>query len=248
MKIGFIIPCTSRGRNWGNIIETYLYNLTIKTFLVHRDEEHEYVFYLGIDADDPIFNNTNEQNKILNLKKVFSGIDFKFIILNEKNGYLTKMWNVLFREAYNDKCDYFYQCGDDIEFKTTGWINACISKLIENHNIGLTGPINNNKYILTQAFVSRLHMDIFGYFFPENIINWGCDDWYNHVYSPNFLYPLKQHYCANMGGTPRYVINYNPSFMSHYCKNVNKLRSDIFQQAGKDKILIRKFIEKHDLI
>jgi hypothetical protein len=248
MKIGFIIPCTSRGRNWDNITETYLYNLTIKTFLLHRDEEHEYVFYLGIDTDDPIFNNVNEQKKILNLKKVFSGIDFKFILLNEKKGYLTKMWNVLFREAYNDKCDYFYQCGDDIEFKTSGWVNACISKLIENHNIGLTGPINNNNYILTQAFVSRLHMDIFGYFFPENIINWGCDDWYNNVYSPNFLYPLKKHYCINMGGTPRYVINYNPSFMSHYSKNVGKLRSDIFQQANKDKILIRKFIEKHDLI
>ena len=28
------------------------------------------------------------------------------------------MWNVLFKQAYDDGCDYFYQCGDDIEFKT----------------------------------------------------------------------------------------------------------------------------------
>ena len=24
-----------------------------------------------------------------------------------------KMWNLAFKEAYNDNCDYFFQCGDD---------------------------------------------------------------------------------------------------------------------------------------
>jgi len=248
MKIGFLIPCTSHDRNWDHITETYLYNLTIKTFLIHRDEEHHYVFYLGVDDDDPIFNNKKEQKKILKLTRVFKAIEFKFIVLNEQKGYLTKMWNRLFREAYIGGCDYFYQCGDDIEFKTSGWVNACIQKLSENHNIGLTGPINNNNYILTQAFVSRIHMEIFGNFFPENIINWGCDDWYNKVYLPNYLYPLKYHLCVNMGGTPRYVINYNPTFMSHYAENVDKLRKDANEQASKDRAMIDKFIQKHDLI
>ena len=55
-------------------------------------------------------------------------------------------------------------------------------KLEENNNIGLTGPINNNSSILTQAFVSRRHMLIFGWFFPEEIKNWYCDDWYNIIY------------------------------------------------------------------
>jgi hypothetical protein len=126
-------------------------------------------------------------------------------------------------------------------------VNDSIDKLIENHNIGLTGPINNNNFILTQAFVSRLHMDIFGYFFPENIINWGCDDWYNHVYSPNHLYPLKKHLCLNMGGSPRYVINYNPMFMKNYKENVDKLRNDMLQQAIKDRVKIKEFIEKLEI-
>lgn len=26
------------------------------------------------------------------------------------------MWNVLFQNAYDDSCDYLYQCGDDIVF------------------------------------------------------------------------------------------------------------------------------------
>jgi hypothetical protein len=247
MKIGFLIPCTSHGRDWDKMTETYLYKLTIKTFLIHQDKEHEYVFYLGVDDDDAIFNNPAEQKALINLKRVFKNIDFRFIVLNEKKGYLTKMWNKLFREAYGDGCDYFYQCGDDIEFKTDGWVNDCIDVLIQNHDVGLTGPINNNNYILTQAFVSRLHMEIFGFFFPENIINWGCDDWYNHVYSPHYIYPLSNHLCNNLGGKPRYVINYNPFFMKNYKENVDKLRNDMIEQGKNDRVVVQRFIQKYDL-
>ena len=68
-------------------------------------------------------------------------------------------------------------------------------------NIGLTGPINNNHRILTQSFVSTMqHMEIFGWYFPEEIINWCCDDWYNLVYQPNYFYPLINHFCGNYGG------------------------------------------------
>ena len=248
MKIGLIIPCTSRGRPWKNMKDTYLYNYTFKTFLLHQDKEHNYVFYMGVDHDDPIFSNPLQQAVLLKFKILFPNIDIRFIILNEQKGYLTKMWNRLFRDAYDDGCDYFYQCGDDIEFCSSGWINDSIKTLQEHHNVGLTGPVNNNNYILTQAFVSRSHMDIFGLFFPENIINWGCDDWYNNVYKPNYLYPLKSHYCKNMGGKPRYVINYNPTFMDNYKPNVDKLRNDMLIQAGYDKKKIIDFVQKYDLL
>ena len=36
MKIGLIIPVTSNKRNWKTIEETYLYNYTLKTFLLKR--------------------------------------------------------------------------------------------------------------------------------------------------------------------------------------------------------------------
>ena len=55
---------------------------------------------------------------------------------------------------------YFYQCGDDINFKGNNGVNDSKKNLQDNNNIGLTGPINNR--ILTQAFVSRKHMEIFG--------------------------------------------------------------------------------------
>ena len=248
MKIALIIPCTSKGRPWKTMKDTYLYNLTFKTFLTHQDKEHQYVFYLGIDHDDPIFNKISEQIHILKFKLVFPNIDIKFIVLNEKKGYLTKMWNKLYQIAYNEKCDYFYQCGDDIEFCSSGWINDSIRVLQQHHNIGLTGPINNNNFILTQAFVSRLHMDIFGFFFPENIINWGCDDWYNHVYKPNHFFPLNTHYCKNMGGKPRYEVNDNPTFWNDYKPNVEKIRNDTLIQANIDKQIIVDFIQKYDLL
>ena len=73
----------------------------------------------------------------------------------------------------------------------------------------MTGPIDkNNLHVLTQSFVSRKHMELFGYYFPSEIINWFCDDWINLVYKRiNKFYPLNNKYCLNVGGKPRYKIN-----------------------------------------
>ena len=100
----------------------------------------------------------------------------------------------------------------------------CEEILKKYDGIGLTGPINNNNRILTQSFVSRKHMEIFGFYFPEELINWGIDDWYNYVYQPNYFYPLKNHFCSNDGGAPRYDIDGDPEFMNDYQRNVYNLR------------------------
>ena len=55
---------------------------------------------------------------------LISYIDLKFITSSGiEKGWVTKMWNRAFKMAYDDGCDYFYQCGDDMQFKTKGWIN-----------------------------------------------------------------------------------------------------------------------------
>jgi hypothetical protein len=154
------------------------------------------------------------------------------------------MWNVLFKNAYDDGCDYFYQCGDDIVFHTKGWINDCINILKIHNDIGLAGPINNNHLILTQAFVSRKHMEIFGWFFPEEIINWGCDDWYNHVYKPNMFYPLSTHFCSNNGGAPRYTINNDPIYVLNMRFNTNIIRTKAYNLALQHKTLIENYLKK----
>jgi hypothetical protein len=251
-KIAFLIITTSNNRdNWNNIKDSYLYNMTLKTFLLTQDKENLYKFYIGIDANDRIFDNKEQQYHITYFTDVFPNLEFEFIVYDNNiipKGHLTIMWNVLFKKAYNDNYDYFYQCGDDLEFKTKGWINDCIKILKNKNNIGLTGPINNNNRILTQSFVSRKHMEIFGWYFPEEIINWCCDDWYNMVYYPNFLYPLQNHYAENNGGQPRYEINNNPNFTGNnqeiFTRNINKLRLTTQNLANKHKNLINLYINK----
>ena len=250
-KIGLLILSTSKNRDmWVSIKDSYLYNLTLKTFLLTQNREHEYVFYIGIDKDDRIFDNKEQQEEILRFRKAFSNVDFKFMLMTDiPKGWVTKMWNKLFIQAYEDNCDYFYQCGDDINFKSKDWVNDCISILQTNNNIGLTGPINNNNRILTQAFVSRKHMEIFGWFFPEEIKNWCCDDWYNMVYSPDYLYPLKNHLCINEGGNPRYDIDNNPNFIGKnrqtFMQNTQKLRENTFILANNHKKFIEDYIKSN---
>lgn len=229
MKIGCIIPATSKNRIWNSINESYLYKNTLKSFFLAYNIEHSYKFYIGIDVGDPIYDNSQNKQEIIRLCSIIKNIDIEFIYMDGiTKGHLTVMWNRLFEKAYNDGCDYFFQCGDDIEFKTKNWINDCITALQKSNNIGLTGPINNNPRILTQTFVSRKHMELFGYYFPPEIINWFCDNWINEVYKTiNKFYPLENHLCVNVGGMPRYDIN-NEVYTSKQdfnngCINVNDL-------------------------
>ena len=206
IKIGLLIPTTINKRNYEKMMDIDLYKLFLDTFISTYDDEHKYTIYLGVDEDDNFFIDKDLENLVKNIKNVsIKVIRFEDI----KKGHLTKMWNVLFDKAYDDTCDYFYQCGDDISFKNKGWVNKSIATLQLNNNIGVTGPINTNgnTKILTQSFVSRKHMEIFGYYFPTEIINWYCDDWINDVYSPDHIFKLNNYTLLNLGGEQRYIIS-----------------------------------------
>jgi hypothetical protein len=246
MKIGILIPSTSNGRDWKTYKETYLYSITLKSFLLTYDNEHTYIFYIGIDRNDKILDKNIFRDEVNRLVSIFKNVTVQYLYMDDiKKGHLTVMWNKLYKKALESQCDYFYQCGDDIEFKTKGWINDCIKKLQENDNIGLTGPINNNPYILTQSFVSRKHYDLFGYYFPEEIINWFCDDWINDVYKGlNAFYPLKQHLCINIGGLPRYDIDHNPHFKMNFYFNKKIASEKCMEIVKRDLIRISSKYKK----
>jgi hypothetical protein len=238
MKIGILIPSTSKGREWKNYKETYFYKITIKTFILSLTETEKkinFIFYIGIDRNDPLLDTEKTKTGINKLKNIFSNIDFQYLYMdNIAKGHLTVMWNRLYKKALEDGCEYFYQCGDDIEFKTKGWVTECIKTLNQNNNVGLVGPINNNNRILTQSFVSRKHYELFECFFPEEIINWCCDDWINEIYrNLNAFYPLKSHFCINIGGEERYTINNDPNYMLNIQNNTIKLREECSQLVKK---------------
>ncbi len=236
MKIGVLIPATSAQRNWKTYKDSYLYKYTLKTFLItYNNNEHQYIFYIGIDKDDDMFGNEKIIAQFKRFMNIMKNVSIQFHMMDANKGHVTVMWNQLFKLAYNDKCDYFFQCGDDIVFKTKDWVNDCIDALQKNNNKGMSGPINNNMRILTQTFVSRNHMKLFGYYFPPEIINWFCDDWINEIYKKlGWFYPLKNHYCENVGGKPRYVINNDPSFTKNMQKKFTEARLFCMKLVKRD--------------
>jgi len=246
MKIGLLIPTTSKGRPWSSFKDLYLYCYTLKSFLRTYDMEHTYTFYIGIDHDDPLLTQPEILQQCKRFMSVMKNVSITFQHFHDiPKGHLTSMWNILHKRAYEDACDYFVQCGDDIEFQTKGWVNACIDVLQKNNNIGVTSPIcRNNQLILTQSFVSRKHMEIFGVYFPEEIINWGCDDWINIVYKPKHFFPLMNYFCNNIGGRERYVVDNNTTFYDNYRYNLQKLRERIHDLTTKRYIpVLQKYIQ-----
>ena len=87
-----------------------------------------------------------------------------------------------------------------------------------------------------------MYMEIFGWFFPEEIINWCCDDWYNLVYKPNYFYPLHNHFCSNEGGAPRYTIHNMERFVDHLQDNTAKLRAETENLANAHRRMIDDFL------
>ena len=83
-------------------------------------------------------------------------VEIEFIYMtNIPKGHLTVMWNRLYDEALGQNYEYFFQCGDDIEFHTPNWVNDCIATLQKTKGIGLVGPINNNSNINTIICIAK---------------------------------------------------------------------------------------------
>jgi len=236
-KIALLIPSTSNGRNeWISAKDTYLYAHTMRTFGITYDKEHTYRFYIGIDRSDRIYDKDAIKQYFTRFASILSNVSIEFIYMDDiAKGHLTVMWNRLFEKAYADGYDYFLQCGDDIAFETRGWVNDCIQTLLKSNGVGMTGPMNNNSRILTQSFVSRKHMELFGYYFPPEIINWCCDDWINIVYQKmNAFYPLVKHICINVGGTPRYIVANDMAKQMRLSKTIVELREHCAEIAERD--------------
>ena len=233
-KVAFLIPCKGKPE-WAKIDQSILFKNTLSTFSPER--EHSYIFFIGYDDDDIFYTNTSHQRAF---KSRFPLFEFRFIEFptDMMKGHLTRMWNILYKNALCDDkyfIEYFYQCGDDILFKTQGWVQDCINILKSHDNVGIAGPKNDHPSLLTQLMVSRVHYHIFDCLFPHTIFNWGCDDWINIVYSPAHLHVLKSHYCENAGGPPRYDTN-------KY--NILALKKRVAEKAKKERIKLDAFLVK----
>lgn len=214
MKIAVIVPVTSNKCKFNNFKDTDLFNILFKSFFTTYDLNHEYKFYLGIDSDDKFYQDNKIQNNIKKFINVMKNTEIEFLTIDSiHKGNVCHIWNELFKKAYEDNYDYFVQIGSDIYFQDKCWVNACIDLLKQNNDIGVVGmtDMGRKKYdpndtLLTQSFVSRKHMDIFGFYYPHEFKNWFIDDWISEIYdkfNKKFIIP---HRIYNCGGPPRYDI------------------------------------------
>jgi len=187
LSIAFLIPVK---------VETLLdFNskiyILINNLYKNINIKYKYNFYLGFDYNDKCLKNKSIFDKFKSNNFSINIVEFNNSI---KSGHLTKMWNELFIYSYKTN-DYFYQLGDDIIFNDYNFIDKYISVLNDMNDIGVTGlrTTKGNTSIITQSFVSKKHYEIFGYYFPETIINFFCDDWISYVYKKHNLYkPLEK--------------------------------------------------------
>ena len=164
MKIALCLP--SRNVNCKHYNETFLYRILLKSFILTRCKQHNYILCVVIDNDDIVYSNKEELNKIIKFRDLIDNTEIKFISSNGINkGHVTAMWNRSFEYAYNLGCDYYYQCGDDIEFMDKGWVSECIKQLQSQNDLGVVGPLDWQrelfrkqmyprpcKFLLTQTF------------------------------------------------------------------------------------------------
>ena len=173
-----------------------------------------YAIYIGVDDIDPFYGQSgNRQRLVEEIRRALAGREVGVSVhtLEGTAHAPCWLWNELFARAYRDGADYFYQMGDDVRLATPGWARAFDDALRSNPilpGLGVAGPLETvAKTILTQAFVSRIHQEVFGTFYPEIFKNWWSDDWITEVYRPEHLFICDEHLVDNVGGSERYDID-----------------------------------------
>ena len=97
--------------------------------------------------------------------------------------------------AYMDHNDYHYRVNDDTTLTSANWTEQFIKTLskYDPANVGVVGPNHSggNLAILTYDFVHRSHVDIFGFYYPRDFLDWHGDRWITDVYKPGRITKLK---------------------------------------------------------
>ena len=196
--IGLLIAFTTRGTALTGPQDLLFFRYTIPTFLNNRCRSR-LTFYLGYDHDDPYFQEHPEAaaqlsqllHKTLAAAPLGLAVDYQLhCVQNPSRSNPCYVWNSLAARAVQDGCEYLYQLGDDISFQCDYWDQWYLRVLQSHDNLGVTGCYTSQYNIITQLFLHRRHLEIFGSLFPPAFKNWASDRWVNHVYAPEYVYPI----------------------------------------------------------
>lgn len=198
-RIAFIIPITSRRRNYKKVEDTDFCKIFYQSFMKTCGSKYQFSFYLGYDHDDPFYTKNIDQ-----MHQIDSRI--KMIEMRNLKGKVGQIWSILAQKAVDDGNDWLYQIGDDIEILDKNWEDAFVRKLIEMELTGVVGPndINTGRQLITQSFVHFTHLLIFNTYYPPEINNWYIDDW---ISIASDQYHFHEFRVKNSGGEPRYSVD-----------------------------------------
>jgi hypothetical protein len=227
MIVSILIPVCSRNQTYLCFEDTPFMKNFYPSFLATKSSLVTYNIYIGYDDDDIFY--------VENISK-FKPITENLICLSGCQHAPAKAWNILAEKAYSTT-DYLFQVGDDVILETSGWTEHFINRLKSNNNIGVVGPCNlvnytqrknvGSPFVIENAFVSRKHLEIFGYFFHPSIRNWYCDDWITRIYDP-YLSEIQLNFtCSNTIVDARYKIECPVNFNETVNNSILKLFSNI---------------------
>ena len=227
-NIALLVPVCSRGQNYENLSSTPIVQYFLPSFITQYDAAYSYTLFVGYDSTDTFYKSCINQ-----LPDMYKSINIVIIELEGCEHKPAKAWNTLFKKAYDQDCDYFYQIGDDIIMEDA-WTNIFIHHLQSNNNIGVVGGCHLANYngrvasgsppVIENAFVHKTHYHIFGTFFDKRIDNWYCDDWITEVYMPDYSIHINDIFVKNVV-MDRYEI-----------RNIND-KIGKYIEEGKEKIL-----------
>lgn len=217
MKVAFLIPSTTNKRDdWTKAEDTLLWKILCIS-LEKYTPDHQIKLFIGYDVDDRIYSVPAE---ILKFSAVFMNFEIEWFPQGiETKGKVTWIWNNLGEKALQEGYDYMKVLGDDIKMPNdTGWLGCFINKLHKKENIGWVAGWSNNENIPTQFLVHKTHINIFGFIYPNEIPNWGCDNWIHDVYPAKYRQWIKSYPLYNCGGAPRYEIEFSEKFVKSIVK------------------------------
>ena len=151
----FLVPSTTRNREWNTIEETYLYTILCRTLDKHTPPV-DIVLYVGYDSNDPIYSKDEER---LKLNAIFIKFKIVWVEFKPDPGNVVAVWNGLLKRAMGDGFDWFKILGDDIRLPNDpSWLRVFQKAIVANDYIGWSAGYSNNDNIATQFLIHGIMM------------------------------------------------------------------------------------------
>jgi hypothetical protein len=231
-RIAFLVPATTHKRDWTDYTETDLYMFLMKSLEEHPPSGVEITILVGYDHDDTMYSVAENR---MRFNAVFPFTIKWYEYDGSYKGKPTWIWNSLGDIAVNQGFEWMKALGSDIIVpKDKGWIGKMINDLKKSKKVGISaGDSGNPELPMTQFLIHKTHIQIFGWIFPPQIENWGCDNWIQEVYPEKYVHYSPHLKLLNLGGSPRYEIKFSRKYIDALVKRhkpsvnrwINKLSS-----------------------